>query len=88
MAGSGHNSGDAMGVFSEELKQIVEAIEHLDAEIADLNSSKSEKFKEAKGRGFDVKIIREILRLRKQDHSVRQEHDAILELYMQALGML
>ncbi len=42
---------------------------------------------ELKGRGFDVKAVRTILRLRKKDHSERQEEEAILELYMQALGM-
>ena len=44
-------------------------------------------YAELKGRGFDVKAVRSILRLRKQDHSERQEEEAILELYMNALGM-
>ena len=44
-------------------------------------------FAELKGRGFDVKAIRSILRIRKQDHSERQEQEAILELYMSALGI-
>jgi uncharacterized protein (UPF0335 family) len=81
-AGHGHNSG-----IADELKQFVERIEHLEAEIADLNESKSEIYKEAKGRGFDVKILREVVRLRRKDHAERMEHDTVLDLYLSALGM-
>ena len=78
----GHNS-----VAAEDLRQFVERIEHIEAEIADLNESKSEIYREAKGRGFDVKIIREVIRLRRKDHAERMEHDAVLDLYLQAMGM-
>jgi uncharacterized protein (UPF0335 family) len=75
------------GVSSEELAAFIERVERVQGEIDGLNADKSDIFKEMRGRGFDVKIVREIIRIRKQDHAVRQEHDAILELYLQALGM-
>lgn len=75
------------GVAAAELKQFVERLERLDEEIKALNDDKSEVYGELKGRGFDVKVIRHILKLRRQDHSERMEFDAILELYMNALGM-
>lgn len=70
------------------LKAYVERIERLNEEADAINSDKSDLYKEAKGNGFDVKALKEIIRLRKQDPSERQERDAILETYMQALGML
>lgn len=82
-AEAGHNSG----VAAEELKQFVERLERVEAEISDLNGDKSEIYKEAKFRGFDVKVLREIIRIRRKDHAERMEHEAILELYLGALGM-
>ena len=84
MAEVGHNSG----VAADELKQIVERIEHLESEIADLNEGKSEIYKEAKSRGFDCKVLREIIRLRRKDHEESKQHEAILDLYLSALGMI
>ncbi len=75
------------GVAAEELKQFVERIEHLEEEKKAIADDIKDVFAELKGRGFDVKAIRSILRIRKQDHSERQEQEAILELYMTALGM-
>ena len=75
------------GVAAEELKQFVERIERLEEEIAATNGDKRDVYAEAKGRGFDVKAIRSILRIRRMDHVQRQEEEAILELYLQALGM-
>jgi uncharacterized protein (UPF0335 family) len=75
------------GVAAEELKQFVERIERLEEEKAAISGDIKDVFAEAKGRGFDVKAIRHIIRLRKKDHAERQEEEAILELYMQALGM-
>ncbi len=60
----------------------------MEEEKAGVAGDIKEVFAEAKGRGFDTKAMRTILRIRKQDHSERQEQEAILELYMQALGML
>ena len=75
------------GVAAEELQQFVERIERLDEEKKALVDDVKDVFAELKGRGFDVKAVREILRIRKQDRSERQEQEAILELYMNALGM-
>ena len=75
------------GVAADELRQFVERIERLEEEKAGIAGDIKEVFAEMKGRGFDTKAIRSILRIRKKDHSERQEEEAILELYMQALGM-
>ncbi|MDE4914981.1 DUF2312 domain-containing protein [Methylobacterium sp. 092160098-2] len=85
-AGSGDVSS-AEGVAADELKQFIERLERLEEEKAGIMGDMKEVFAELKGRGFDAKAIRTILRIRKQDHSERQEQEAILELYMQALGM-
>lgn len=78
----------ADGVAADELRQFIERLERLEEEKAGILGDIKEVFAEAKGRGFDTKAMRTILRIRKQDHSERQEQEAILELYMQALGML
>ena len=83
MADIGHN-----GVAADELRQFVERIEKLEEEKAGIASDIKEVKAEAKGRGFDVKAITEIIRMRKQDAAERQEREAILETYMSALGML
>ena len=75
------------GVAAEELKQFVERIERLEEEKAGIAGDIKDVFAEMKGRGFDTKAVRSILRIRKKDHAERQEEEAILDLYMQALGM-
>ncbi|TDR87280.1 DUF2312 domain-containing protein [Enterovirga rhinocerotis] len=75
------------GVAAEELKQFIERIERLEEEKAGIAGDIKDVFAELKGRGFDSKAVRQILRIRKQDHEERQEQEAILDLYMQALGM-
>ena len=75
------------GVAAEELKQFVERIERLEEDKAAIAGDIKDVFAELKGRGFDAKAIRSILRIRKKDHAERQEEEAILELYMQALGI-
>lgn len=75
------------GVAADELRQFIERLETLETEKADLMESIKEVFAELKGRGFDAKAVRQILRIRKQDSAERQEQEAILELYLQALGM-
>ena len=77
----------ATGVAAEELKQFVERIERLEEEKAGIAGDIKDVFAEMKGRGFDTKAVRSILRIRKKDHAERQEEEAMLELYMQALGM-
>jgi uncharacterized protein (UPF0335 family) len=75
------------GVGAAELTQFVERIERLEEEKAAIADDLKEVYAEAKGRGFDVKVIREIIKIRKQDHSERMEMEAILELYLAALNM-
>jgi uncharacterized protein (UPF0335 family) len=75
------------GVAADELKQFIERIERLEEEKAGIAGDIKDVFAELKGRGFDSKAVRSILRIRKKDHAERQEEEAILELYMQALGM-
>jgi uncharacterized protein (UPF0335 family) len=73
------------GIAGGRIRSFVERIEHIDAEIAELNEGKKEVFAEAKGEGFDIKIIKEIIKLRKQDESERDEHETLLDLYMKAM---
>lgn len=75
------------GVAAEELKQFVERIERLEEEKKALADDIRDVYAELKGRGFDSKAVRQIVKIRKQDHSERKEMEAILELYMQALNM-
>ncbi|HEY3694433.1 DUF2312 domain-containing protein [Phenylobacterium sp.] len=69
-----------------QLKSIIERIERLEVEKAEVAEQIKEVFAEAKGNGFDVKILRKVVRLRKQDRAKRQEEEAILDLYLAALG--
>ena len=70
------------------LKTIIERIERLEEDKAAVATDIKEVFLEAKGEGFDVKILRKIVRLRKQDKAKRQEEEAILDLYLAAIGGL
>lgn len=79
--------GGVEGVAAAELRQIIERIERLEEEKKTLADDIKEVLSEAKGRGYDTKIIRVIVRLRKKDANERKEEEAILQLYMQALGM-
>jgi uncharacterized protein (UPF0335 family) len=74
-------------VAADQLKSLIERIERLEEEKAGLAGDIKEVFAEAKGSGFDTKVMRKIISIRKKDHAERQEEDAILELYLQALGM-
>ncbi len=84
MTGPGHNSGSIAG---GQLRSFVQRIRRLDAEIKSLNDDKSEIFKEAKGTGFDTKVMRRIIQLRAMEEPDRMERDALEELYRAALGM-
>jgi uncharacterized protein (UPF0335 family) len=75
------------GVAAEELRQFVERLERLDEDKKEVQEELKNVFLELKGRGFDAKAIRQILRIRKMKQNERQEQDALLTLYMQALGM-
>ena len=75
-------------VAADQLRSIIERIERLDEEIKDLNEDKSDVMKEAKGNGFDVKVIKKLMQIRRRDPAELQEEEAILDMYKQALGML
>jgi uncharacterized protein (UPF0335 family) len=78
---------NVVGIAAEHLQQIVMRIERLEEEKKGLADDIKEVFAEAKGQGFDVKILRKVLALRKMDKAALQEQDALLELYRDALGM-
>lgn len=68
------------------LTTIIERLERLDEDKDAILADMKEVFAEAKGEGYDVKILRKVLRIRKQDRAKRQEEEAILDLYLSALG--
>jgi uncharacterized protein (UPF0335 family) len=78
---------EASNVTAEELKQFIERYERLEAEKKDIADQQKEVLAEAKGRGFAVPILREIIKLRKMNPDDRAEREAVLELYLSALGM-
>ncbi|WP_108660835.1 DUF2312 domain-containing protein [Acuticoccus kandeliae] len=75
------------GVAGDQLRAIVERIERLEEEKQGIADDIKDVYAEAKANGFDAKVLRQIVRLRKQEPNERQEYEAILDLYMQALGM-
>ena len=75
-------------VAAGQLRALIERIERLEEEKKTIADDIKEVFAEAKGTGFDTKAMRTIIRLRKKDQAERQEEDAILDLYMAALGMV
>ena len=72
----------------DQLRSIIERIERLEEEKKAISEDIKDVYAESKGNGFDVKALRTIIRLRKQDPNERQEEESILETYMQALGMV
>ena len=72
----------------DQLKAIIERVERLEEEKKTITDDIRDVFAEAKGNGFDVRALRTIIKMRKQDVDERQEQETILETYMQALGML
>jgi len=72
----------------DQLKAFVERVERLEEEKKAIADDIRDVYAEAKGNGFDVKALRTIIRMRKQDANERAEEETILETYMQALGML
>ena len=80
--------GDILNQAAQgQLKSIIERIERLEQEKSEIAEQIKEVFAEAKGNGFDVKVLRKVVRIRKQDRAKRLEEEAILDLYMAALGM-
>ena len=87
----GHNSETESPItkFSkDQLKAVIERIERLEEEKKTISDDIKDVYSEAKGNGFDVKALRTIVRMRKQDANERAEQETLLETYMHALGMI
>ena len=78
---------DPAGVAADQLKSFVERIERLEGEKKTITEDIGDVYAEAKANGYDTAILREVIRVRRQDKSEREEREALLDLYMQALGM-
>ncbi|OUD10595.1 hypothetical protein BVC71_03635 [Marivivens niveibacter] len=74
-------------VASQELRQFIERVERLEAEKKDIAEGIKEVMAEAKGRGYDTKVMRKVISLRKRDANDIAEEEAILDMYKAALGM-
>jgi len=75
------------GFAAGQLRSLVERIERLEEEKTALTADIREVYAEAKGHGFDTKIMRQVVRIRRLDKADRQEQEAVLDLYLSALGM-
>lgn len=80
----GHNS---VGVAADRLRSLVERIERLEEERKGLNSDIKDIFAEAQSAGFDVKVMRALIRIRRHDPAAVEEQEALLDTYRRALGM-
>ena len=76
---------DTVGIAGDRIRSFVERIEQIETELKELTEAKKEIFAEAKGEGFDVKVLKEILKLRKEDQDERDEHETLLDVYMRAM---
>ncbi|KJZ19869.1 DUF2312 domain-containing protein [Loktanella sp. S4079] len=74
-------------VAGEELRQFVERYERLEAEKKDIADAQKEIMAEAKGRGYDTKVLRKIVAIRKRDANDVAEEEAVMDMYMSAMGM-
>jgi len=83
--GPGHNAG---GIEGDRLKSFVERVERLEEERTALTADIRELFAEAKGAGFDTKVMRQVIRLRRMDKDDLDEQEMLLETYKRALGMV
>ena len=75
------------GITGDQLRQFIERIERLEEEKAAIATDIREIFAEAKANGFDVKIMRQVIKLRKMDSNERHEQESLLDVYLHALGM-
>lgn len=87
MSELGHNS-TVHGIARDQLRAFVERLERVDEEIKCLNDDKKDIYGEAKSMGFDTKILKRVLAIRRQDPQQRMEEDLILDTYLHALGMI
>lgn len=84
----GMSDDQAYGVAADELRQFIEIHEQLDAEKSDINERQKENMSEAKARGYDTKVIKKIIALRKRDRDDIAKEESILDMYKAALGMM
>jgi uncharacterized protein (UPF0335 family) len=75
----------SVGIAGDQLRTIVERIERVEEEIRELTEGKKEIYQEAKGNGFDLKILREVIRIRKQNQQERDEQETLLDTYLDAI---
>ena len=78
----------SVSIATDQLRSIIERIERLEEEKQALADDIKEVYAEAKGNGYDTPTLRQVIKLRKQDTTERQEREALLDLYMSALGMI
>ena len=79
---------DVGGIGAKRLRSFIERIERLEEEKAALAADIREVYSEAKGNGFDTKVMRQVIKLRKMESGDRAEQEALLDLYKQALGLV
>lgn len=89
MSELGHNSNDPAvgGIAADRLRSIIERVERLEEERKGLAGDIKDIFTEAKSAGFEVKVLRQIIRIRKQDPAAVEEQETLLDIYRRALGM-
>ena len=95
MTGIGHNSGEqhpmgdaAHGIAKEQLRSVVERVERLEEEKKAIADDIKDVYAEAKANGFDSKVLRKVVALRKRDAEERAEEEMVLDTYLHALGMI
>ena len=76
------------GIAADQLRSIIERVEKLEEEKSAIAADIREVFAEAKGNGYDIKALRQIIKIRKMEAAERQEQEAVLDTYLRALGML
>lgn len=81
------DASDPYGVTADELRQFIERFEQLESEKKDVADQQKELMAEAKGRGYDTRVMRKVVALRKRKPDELAEEEAVLELYKSALGM-
>jgi uncharacterized protein (UPF0335 family) len=79
---------DVNGVARDQLRAFIERIERLEEEKKSISDDIKDVYAEAKGTGFDTKVLRKVVTIRKQDQNERMEQEAVLDLYLHALGMV
>lgn len=89
MSELGHNSNDPAvgGIAADRLRSIIERVERLEEERKGLAGDIKDIFREAKFAGFEVKVLRQIIRIRKQDPADVEEQETLLDIYRRAIGM-